>query len=93
METNNVTRPENAAPICQCCGMPMNDAELFSVEPDGSVNTEYCKWCYVDGQYTYTAKEPLLDFMLSHMPNPDGMPDEARRAMYDGYLSTLRYWQ
>ena len=33
--------------ICQCCGMPL-DEETKSRNVDGSVNDEYCKWCYVN---------------------------------------------
>ena len=29
--------------ICQCCGMPLDDASI-SREPDGAFNEEYCKW-------------------------------------------------
>ena len=38
--------------ICQCCGMPLEDASI-SKEPDGFFNEEYCKWCYADGEYMY----------------------------------------
>ena len=41
--------PQNL--ICQCCGMPLEDASI-SKEPDGFFNEEYCKWCYADGEYT-----------------------------------------
>ena len=34
--------------ICQCCGMPLEDS-LISHEKDGSMNENYCKWCYADG--------------------------------------------
>lgn len=39
--------------VCQCCGMPLEDAFL-SKEPDGTYNEEYCKWCYTDGRFVYT---------------------------------------
>ena len=39
--------------ICQCCGMPLED-EIVSHDRDGSLNENYCKWCYADGTYTYT---------------------------------------
>ena len=29
--------------ICQCCGMPLDDAFL-SKEIDGAFNEDYCKW-------------------------------------------------
>jgi len=37
--------------ICKCCGMPLEESN-FSKETDGSVNEEYCKWCYADGDFT-----------------------------------------
>ena len=52
--------------ICQCCGMPLEDATL-SREPDGSFNEQYCKWCYTDGEFKYSSKEQLIDFCVAHM--------------------------
>ena len=34
--------------ICQCCGMPMED-EILGRNRDGSLNEDYCQWCYADG--------------------------------------------
>ncbi len=79
--------------VCQCCGMPLNDDGMVSREPDGSFNEDYCKWCYTDGSFIYDSKDRLLDFLVSHMPNPDALPDPDRRAQYDAYLSTLKHWQ
>jgi len=79
--------------VCQCCGMPMGEDGLISREPDGSYNQDYCKWCYADGAFVYESKDALLDFLLVHMPNPDGTPEEERRRQYDGYLSQLKRWK
>ena len=78
---------------CQCCGMLLSDDSMISHEPDGSFNEDYCKWCYTDGKYTYDSKETLLDFLMQHMPNPDRIPDAARRAQYDQGLSQLKHWK
>ena len=78
--------------VCQCCGMPLEDASL-SREPDGSFNEDYCKWCYTDGKFVYNDKSVLLDFLLSHMPNPDNTPDAERRAFFDKHLSQLKHWK
>ena len=59
--------------ICQCCGMPLSEDSLLSREPDGSYNEDYCKWCYADGDFVYKSKDSLLDFLVSHMPNPDNL--------------------
>ena len=82
------------APLfCQCCGMPLNEDTLISREPDGSFNEDYCRWCYTDGAFVYRSKDELLDFLVAHMPNPDGTPDDARRRLFDQHLSQLRHWK
>lgn len=40
--------------ICQCCGMLLEDGTM-SREPDGSLNENYCKWCYADATLPMTA--------------------------------------
>ena len=79
--------------ICQCCGMPLNEDDMISREKDGSLNEDYCRWCYAEGKFTYTSKETLLDFLLTHMPNPDNTPETDRRRAYDSYLSELKHWK
>lgn len=79
--------------FCQCCGMPLNEDENISREPDRSFNEDYCKWCYTDGKFTYVTKDELLDFLMDHMPNPENMEDDDRRKQYDGWLSQLAYWK
>ena len=79
--------------VCQCCGMPLNEDSMISKEADGSFNEDYCKWCYNDGRFAYDSKDSLLDFLISHMPNPENLPDDQRRVQYDGYLSQLKHWK
>ncbi len=79
--------------ICQCCGMPLNEDSLISNEPDGSYNEDFCKWCYADGKFVYQSKESLLDFLVSHTPNPDNLTDQERRTQFDSYLSQLKRWK
>ena len=79
--------------ICQCCGMPLSEDDMISRESDGTFNEDYCKWCYVDGGFTYESKSSLIDFLIAHMPNPDNTPEDERRKQYDGYLSMLKHWQ
>ena len=78
--------------ICQCCGMSLTEDGLISRETDGAFNEDYCKWCYDGGEFAYKSKDALVDFLMSHMPNPDNVPDETRRAQYDAWLSQLSHW-
>ena len=79
--------------VCQCCGLPLNEDSLISREPDGSYNEDYCKWCYADGDFVYKTKDALLDFLVSHMPNPDHLSDKDRRVQFDSYLLQLKHWK
>ena len=79
--------------ICQCCGMPLTEDGIISRETDGSYNEDYCKWCYADGVFAYPSKEAMLDFLIGHMPNPEDLTEEDRRARYGAYLSQLKHWK
>ena len=79
--------------ICQCCGMPLSEDSMISREQDGSYNEEYCRWCYSDGAFAYESKDALIEFLISHMPNPENAQEEVRRSQYDLYLSQLKHWK
>jgi len=48
--------------FCQSCGMPMAP-EYNSTNKDGSVNNEYCSYCYKDGEFT---SDVTMDEMIEH---------------------------
>lgn len=77
--------------ICQCCGMPLDDSSI-SKETDGEFNEEYCRWCYVDGGFTYTSMDKLIDFCAEHMSN-EKFPPEQVRAYMSEMLPKLNYWK
>ena len=77
--------------ICQCCGMPLEDASV-SKEIDGTFNEEYCKWCYTDGKFVYTSLDELTDFLVGHMSN-EQFPPEKMRAYLNELLPTLNHWK
>lgn len=77
--------------VCQCCGMPLEDG-ILSQEPDGTLNEDYCQWCYADGKFAYPNLESLLDFLAQHMAGDSQTPDQAR-AYFAAYLPTLKHWK
>lgn len=76
--------------ICQCCGMPLDDASL-SREADGSFNEDYCKWCYSAGEFAYSDMGALIDYCAAHMSN-DAFPPESVREYMLSLLPTLKHW-
>ena len=77
--------------ICQCCGMPLDDASI-SKETDGFFNEEYCKWCYADGEYMYHDMDDLIEVCVNNMAS-DAFPADQARAYMKDLLPKLDYWK
>ena len=77
--------------ICQCCGMPLED-EIIGRNRDGSMNEDYCKWCYADGTFTYSSMDDLIEVCIPHMTG-DGMTEEQARSYMAEKLPKLDYWK
>ncbi len=77
--------------ICQCCGMPLEDA-IIGRNKDGSLNEDYCKWCYADGTYTYSSLDDLINVCVGHMTN-ENFSEEQARSYLKQVLPTLDYWK
>lgn len=71
--------------------MPLEDG-IISHNSDGTLNEEYCKWCYADGTYTYSNMDDLIDVCVKHMVNEDFTEEQARSYMKQ-LLPSLDYWK
>ena len=77
--------------VCQCCGMPLEDA-ILGRNRDGSLNEDYCQWCYADGTYTYSDMDELIRVCIPQMVKQGFSEDQARTYMQQK-LPTLDYWK
>ena len=77
--------------VCQCCGMPLEDA-ILGRHQDGSMNEDYCRWCYADGTYTYHDMDDLIRVCLPLMVK-QGFSEEQARLYMQEKLPTLDYWK
>ncbi len=77
--------------ICQCCGMPLEDS-ILGRNRDGSLNEDYCQWCYADGTYTYSDMDDLIDVCVGNMTG-SGFSEEQARAYLKQTLPELDYWK
>ena len=78
--------------ICQCCGMPIEDDSILGRDEDGTLNEEYCKWCYADGTYTYNDMDELIDVCVKNMVNENFTEEQARSYLKE-MLPKLDYWK
>jgi len=77
--------------ICQCCGMPL-DNEVVSRNPDGTINEDYCKYCYSDGKFKYSSMQQLIDFCVENVKTDQFTPEQMRKHMSE-VLPQLKYWK
>ena len=77
--------------VCQCCGMPLDDG-IIGHDKDGALNEDYCKWCYADGEYTYSDMDDLIEVAVPHMVGEHFTEAQARAYLKDR-LPTLDYWK
>ncbi len=77
--------------VCQCCGMPLKD-EILGRNKDGSLNEEYCQWCFADGTYTYSSMDDLIDVCVKNMVS-DSVSEAQARAYLEQTLPDLDYWK
>ena len=85
--------------FCQSCGMPLTMNEDCGHNADGSINFDYCKYCYADGHFL---QECTMDEMIEHcsqfvdevnknMPKP--MTKEEYKQMMRGFFPMLKRWK
>ena len=77
--------------ICQCCGMPLDDS-IIGRNEDGSLNEDYCRWCYADGTYTYSDMNDLIRVCVPNMMQ-QGFTEEQARTYMQQMLPSLDYWK
>jgi len=79
--------------ICQCCTMPMVKPEDFGTNKDGSLNDDYCTWCYKDGDFTeHRTLDEYIEYSLQFAEQV-GMTKDEMRAYCEKILPTLKRWK
>ena len=80
MENNLTPLLTITARVCQSCGLPMPDGELFGTHGDGHPCTEYCRNCFQNGLFTAASLEEVRKSIA--VSGRNDVPD----------LSTLKRW-
>ena len=58
--------------FCQSCSMPLSE-ELLGTEKDGTKSSDYCQFCYRDGEFTHPRYS--LDEMIAHLQDQMDVSD------------------
>ena len=80
--------------ICQSCSMPLTKDEEKGTNADGSLNEEYCVYCFVDGSFT-KPDQTLAEAIAESEEYADmaGMTKEEVRKYAEATLPGLKRWK
>lgn len=84
--------------FCQSCGMPLTE-EHYSKNADGSVNMEYCAYCYKDGTFSENiTMDQMIEHCLEYIDdfNKDSetkMTKEEAREQMKQFFPMLKRWK
>lgn len=79
--------------FCQSCGMPMASDDVCGTDSDGSLNFDYCKYCYNDGEFVdKVSMEEYID-MCSQFGAQAGMTNEQMKAHCEMIFPMLKRWR
>lgn len=80
--------------FCQSCGMPMSDISQRGTNSDGSINNDYCVYCYKDGKFTFDGSmEEMIEFCIPMEVEAKVYPDaDTARENLLKYYPTLKRW-
>lgn len=84
--------------FCQSCGMPLTQ-EHFSKNADGSINSDYCGYCFKDGSFASDiSMDEMIEQCLSYIDefNKDSekkMTKEEAREQMKQFFPMLKRWK
>lgn len=79
--------------ICQSCGMPINSKDLLGTEKDGTLNNDYCKYCYENGEFVDKVDMNKYIEMCSQFGAQAGMTNEEMKNYCEKLFPTLKRWK
>ena len=81
-------------PVCQSCGMPMDQPDLFGTNKDGTKNGDYCANCYQDGMFTSPniSMEQMIELVAAILVKEMDFDPEKAREIAEGTIPKLKRW-
>ena len=86
-------------PVCQSCAMPLQNIADFGTNNDGTVNINYCVYCFNDGMFTHDRSiEEMVESNLKFLDefnaqNGTSYSEDEARTILKLHLASLKRWQ
>lgn len=73
--------------------MPMADDSLLGTNADGTINENYCKYCYKDGKFIDDVTMEEYIEMCSQFGSQANMTNEQMKEFCQKLFPTLKRWK
>lgn len=73
--------------------MPMADDSLLGTNADGTINGNYCKYCYKDGKFIDDVTMEEYIEMCSQFGSQPNMTNEQMKEFCQKLFPTLKRWK
>ena len=79
--------------ICQSCAMPMPTDDLLGANINGTLNQDFCKYCYKDGKFIDDVTMEEYIEMCSNFAEQAGMTKDEMKEYCTKMFPTLKRWK
>ena len=79
--------------ICQSCGMPIVTNQQFGTNKDGSLNKDYCKYCFARGEFIDKVSMEEYIEMCSKYGAQANMTNDQMKEFCTKLFPTLKRWK
>ena len=79
--------------ICQSCGMPIENKNQLGTNQDGKVNDDYCKYCYLNGEFIDKVSMEEYIEMCAQYGSQAGMTNDDMRKYCQELFPKLKRWK
>ena len=79
--------------ICQSCAMPLSSDDQLGKNKDGSINQDYCKYCYDNGEFIDKVTMEEYINMCSQFGAQASMTNKQMKKLCTEVFPTLKRWK
>ena len=81
--------------LCQSCAMPLEKAEFFGTNADGTKSALYCTYCYQNGKFTEPTitMNQMIEKCVTIMTQQKIMTEDQAKPLMTKTIPMLNRWK
>jgi hypothetical protein len=78
---------------CQSCGMLLKTNEYLGKEKDGSLNKDFCKYCYDKGELVEMTMDDMINYCAPTVAEYESIDLEEAKKLMGEFFPRLKRWR